>query len=60
MVSRIQDAETQVRRVFNEIFPDQRFETWDQEIEDSAAQNIIKSVDRASRINVEKFIKDLS
>ena len=59
MVTRLEDGEEAVRNVFNAEFPDERFEDWNREVNQSAADDVINTVGRACRINVAKFIDDL-
>ena len=59
MIAKLEDAEGAVRQVFHQEFPGKVFSHWNTEIDDRAAQNIISAVDRASTINVKKFIQDL-
>jgi hypothetical protein len=59
MISRIEDAEHAVRQVFIDEFPTANFTVWDQDIDDRAAEHIIKTVGQASHINVKRFIEDL-
>ena len=51
MFNRIEDAEHAV--------PGANYLHWDREMDDAAAEHIIKTVGRASRINVKLFIEDL-
>lgn len=59
MISRLEDAEHAVRQVFLDEFPGENLLHWDTEIDDRRAEQIIKTVGRASRINVKMFIDDL-
>jgi hypothetical protein len=59
MFNRLEDAEHAVRGVFLAEFPKAIYTHWDREISDQTADQIIKSVGRASMINVKKFIEDL-
>ena len=59
IIKRIEDAENAVQRVFHDEFPNSSFLEWNHEVDDKHAENIIKNVGRASRINVRKFIEDL-
>ena len=59
MIKSIEDAETAVRNIFIDEFPGKIFNEWNTDIFDKIAQDIIKNVGRASRINVKKFIEDL-
>lgn len=59
MIERIEEAECAVQHVFIEEFPKADFTQWNQEIDSDAAKNIIRTVGRASRINVKLFIQDL-
>jgi hypothetical protein len=59
MFSRIEDAEQAVRQVFHDEFPAANYLHWDVDIDDRNAEHIIKTVGRASRINVKLFIEDL-
>jgi hypothetical protein len=58
MIYRLEDAENEVRQIFLREFPQSNFVLWDQDIDDRTAEQIIKDVGRASRINVRKFIED--
>ena len=46
-------------QTFADEFPDKNYYEWDTEISDSTANHIIKTVGRASEINVDLFIRDL-
>jgi hypothetical protein len=59
MIARIEDAEHAVKQIFLEEFPAANFAQWDQDLDDRAAEHIIKTVGRASQINVKRFIEDL-
>lgn len=59
MVARLEDAEQSVKQIFLDEFPGLNFTDWNREINDATAENIIKNVGRASRINVKKFIEEL-
>ncbi len=59
MIQRVEDAEGAVRQVFLDEFPKATYSHWDREIDDSVAEHIIKTVGRASHINVKLFIEDL-
>ncbi len=59
MIGDFEDAEHIVRRIFTEEFLDLSFDDWERDIDDSIAQNIIRNVGTASRINVVQFIEDL-
>lgn len=59
MIKPLKEAERVVRNIFHEEFPDQDFDKWNENLNDTAAENIVKAVGRASRINVKKFIEDL-
>ncbi len=52
-------AELAVRNIFLECFPKADFDDWNRDIDDDVAANIIRNVGRASRIDVELFIRDL-
>ena len=52
-------AELAVRNIFGECFPKADFDAWNQDINDGVAANIIRNVGKASRIDVELFIRDL-
>lgn len=56
---KMEEAEVAVNNIFQTEFPSQSFHAWNTNIPDTTANNIIKSVGRASRINVKKFIEDL-
>ncbi|MBZ5497934.1 MAG: hypothetical protein LAP85_16140 [Acidobacteriia bacterium] len=57
-INKLEDAEATVEKIFRTEFPESDFVDWNREIDDRAAQNIIKSVGCASRINVRRFIED--
>lgn len=59
MIDRLEDSEGAVRQVFVTEFPNSSFSGWNKNINDKTAENIIRNVGRASRINVKKFIEDL-
>lgn len=59
MINRLTDAEESVRQVFLFEFPKCNYLQWNCEIYDSVAEQIIKNVGLASKINVRKFIDDL-
>jgi hypothetical protein len=59
IVNRIEDAEHLVRSVFIREFPSDDFNYWNCDINDDTAQNIMRNVGRASRINVKAFIDEL-
>ncbi len=58
-MKKIEDAEIAVEKIFRNEFPDSSFVDWNDEMNDRAAQSVIRSVSRASSINVRKFIQDL-
>jgi hypothetical protein len=60
MTNSISEGEAIVRSVFAECCPYQAFAKWNLDVNDSAANVIIKSVGRASLIQVDQLIKDLS
>lgn len=60
MIKTIEQAEASVRNIFTDNFPHLNFNQWNKEVSDEFAKNIIKKVGKASRINVRKFIEDLS
>ena len=59
MIVSLEEAEHAVRVIFNQEFLDNDFNDWNKNMDDAAAANIIRSVGKASRINVKKFIEDL-
>lgn len=59
MIQRIEEAECAVQQVFIEQFPKADFSQWNREIDRDTAKNVIRTVGRASRINVKLFIQDL-
>ena len=59
MTKSLDDAERRVRLVFEDEFHNQDFDKWNRNMSDRAAEDMIKAVGKASRINVKKFIKDL-
>ena len=59
MVNCIEDGEEAVRKVLDAEFPDEGFKNWNCFVDDAVANQIIRTVDRASSINVAKFIDDL-
>jgi hypothetical protein len=60
MIEKLEDAEFTVRRIFETEFPQSNLLIWNAQVNDRVAQHIIDSVGSASRINVRKFIEDLS
>lgn len=60
MVTSIELGERIVRDVFDDSFEGQDFSKWDSAMPDKTAKSIIDGVGRAMRINVRKFITDLS
>ena len=60
MVSSLEVGERIVRDVYDDSFPGQDFATWDAPLHDTTAQSIIDGVGRAMRINVQRFIVDLT
>lgn len=60
MVKRLEDGEAAVGYTFAEHFPGQSFDRWNIEVSERNAENIIRTVGRASSIRVDKFIKDLA
>jgi hypothetical protein len=59
IINRMDDAENAVRDVFAAEFPTKIFARWNVELDAKAADHIIKTVGRASRIKVRKLIEDL-
>lgn len=59
MITRLADAESAVKQVFDDEFPHESYAEWNRELNDDAARRIIDNVGRASRINVRMFIEDL-
>jgi hypothetical protein len=59
MVKSLEEAEEAVRIIFDEAFPNKDFSDWNKDLDDTAAEDIIKNVGRASRINVRKLIENL-
>lgn len=55
----LEQAELNVRKTFDEEFPRDSFEVWNIDIDERIANNVIRSVGNASRINVKNFIRDL-
>lgn len=60
MVSSLEVGERIVREVYDDSFPGQDFAAWDAPLHDTTAQSIIDGVGRAMRINVRRFIVDLT
>ena len=60
LTSGMEYAEREVANVFFDEFPHANFDLWNREIEDDAAEQIVNSVGRATRINVRMFIEDLA
>ena len=52
-------AEEIVLQCFQKCFPKESFLKWNTKLGDRLAEDIIKSFGRASRIDVEQFIRDL-
>ena len=59
IIGRLEDAERSVQQVFLNEFPNSDFFVWNQNINEKAADDIIRNVGLASRINVKKFIQEL-
>lgn len=59
MFNRIEDAENRVYQVSLDKFRDKNFAIWNQDLYDRHAEQIVKNVGCASRINVKSFIGDL-
>lgn len=59
MISSLAQAESAVRKVFEDEFVVRDFSEWNVDMSDQVGQSIIQSVGRASRINVRRFIIDL-
>jgi hypothetical protein len=59
IINRLEDAENIVQNVFLTEFPQRQFNEWNREMDDRTAEEIVRNVGRASRINVRKFIEDL-
>jgi hypothetical protein len=59
MFRKIEDAEWRVQSVFEDEFPQQEFAQWNTEVNDASANQIIRNVGGASRINVKSFIEYL-
>ncbi len=59
MINRLTGTEESVHQVFLFEFPKCNYLQWNCEIYASVAEQIIKNVGRASKINVRKFIADL-
>ena len=55
-----EEAEMRIADTFNRAFPNLTFELWNSNIDESRAEHIIASVGKASEINVENFIRDLT
>ncbi len=60
MFQSIEEAEHAVAVVFADEFPNRNYSNWNHNIDTAVATHIINSVGCASRINVKKFIEDLS
>ncbi len=60
MIDNVEHAQAAVEHIFQEEFPQSSFPDWNTEVNDQVAQHIIAAVGRAARINVRKFIEDLS
>ena len=56
---RIENAENAVQNVFLDEFQGADFHSWNRDISDKTAEEIINAVGCASKINVRKFIEDL-
>ena len=55
----IQEAEVTVQNEFQKYFPNDSFDTWNSNVSESYANSIIKTVGKASEIDVKQFIEDL-
>ena len=52
-------TEEDIKVVFAEAYPREKYSKWDMEINDETGKQIIKTVGRASQIRVDLFIRDL-
>lgn len=59
MYADLQHGERIVASVFASTFLKESFAAWNRDVADSTADHIIKSVGRAMRIKVDRFIDDL-
>lgn len=59
MIARLEYAEQCVQQTFLSEFPNSNFSEWNHDINEGTAEDIIRRVGPASRINVKKFIEDL-
>lgn len=59
MIKTIEDAEQAVKTIFDQEFPNKKYNEWNLNMNDATARHIINSVGKASRINVKNFIEDL-
>ncbi len=60
MMDSLEQAERAVRTVFREDFPTRDFALWNTNLDDASATNIIRTVGKATTINVKLFIEDLA
>jgi len=59
LIASPEEAERSVGEIFRKEFLTRDFDDWNQNIDDAAAEHIISTVGKASRINVRRFIEDL-
>jgi len=55
----IKSGEVNIQNIFHDEFPNHNFHDWNTNIPDKTAENIIKNVGRASKIDVKSFIDKL-
>jgi hypothetical protein len=59
VVRSLDEAERTIREIFVAEYPKSRYSDWNTELDDRIAFDIVRTVGRASRINVVTFIEQL-
>ena len=59
MYTRLEDAESRVNEVFQKSFPDQDFLAWNVNVDDHAAEDVIRTIGKAGSISVDLLILDV-
>ena len=54
-----EDGERLVEQVFRETFPDEDYAAWNRDVNDGAAQAIIRRVGGSARIQADQLIRDV-
>jgi hypothetical protein len=59
MVNRLEDGEREVENLFHNLFPGEKFDDWNIDVNEKTAREIVSSVGRAGSIRVDRFINVL-